>query len=51
MGNFKEALMLSQQARKIIGQIEEYSKIKSVESQSAVKIQSEVKQHNHKQRE
>jgi hypothetical protein len=31
-GNFKEALMLSQQAKKIIGQIEEYKKIKSVEA-------------------
>lgn len=31
-GNFKEALMLSQEAKKIIGQIEEYKKIKNVEA-------------------
>ncbi|MDQ5883462.1 MAG: hypothetical protein QG654_376 [Patescibacteria group bacterium] len=31
-GNFKEALLLSQEAKKIIGQIEEYKKIKSVEA-------------------
>ena len=31
-GSFKQALMLSQQAKKIIGQIEEYRKIKSVEA-------------------
>ena len=31
-GSFKQALMLSQQAKKIIGQIEEYKKIKNVEA-------------------
>lgn len=36
-GNFKEALMLSQEAKKIIGQIEEYKKIKNVEAVSESK--------------
>ncbi len=42
-GNFKEALMLSQEAKKIIGQIEEYKKIKSVEAVFEIKELSEQK--------
>lgn len=41
-GKFREALMLSQEAKKIISQIEEYKKIKSVESTSAIKNTAET---------
>ena len=41
-GKFREALMLSQEAKKIISQIEEYKKIKSVESTSAIKNTTET---------